>query len=1843
MEKRIIFIDSRVSGYSSLIASLAAGTDYVVLDHEYDGIEQILSALAGKSGYDSIQIISHGASGEITLGNTLLDSAALYRYAGELAAIGASLSSTGDILLYGCNVGAGDVGQHFVDTLAQLTGADVAASDDVTGNAVLGGDWELEVQRGVVESTVPPLFGFDGKLANSAPSFFLGGIVITDFGFKDDYGRSVAVQSTGIIVVAGTSMSDFAIVEYDINGLIHKHRIDIHPDHNIASSDNAYSIAVGKSGGTYIVGISNYIGIKTTLSYRAFVIVQYPDNPYWAYDGRAYVTAGYGSIYGGSLALNTSGSTIYLTGNITGTDGGVYVTSFKNNGDWSGVSKTFKFDSKSPSVAQSIAVQNDGDVLVAGYCSTNSLNNDFAIVRCNSDLSFDTTFSFDGKVTTDLGGDDYGYSVAVQSDGKILVAGYSTTNGTSNVSYFAIVRYNTNGSLDTTFGSKGFVTTDLGLYNRDFGQSVAVQNDGKILVAGYCYAGYSYGYDFALVRYNSDGSLDTTFDYDGKVITELGGDDYGYSVTVQNDGKILVAGTSLNASTGNNDFALVRYNTDGSLDTTFGANALNGHSIYTERSNAIILDNDVQVFDAELAALDNYGGATLTLERHSGASADDHFSGDGIVAGNANGTVTIADINIGSYTWNSGTLVITFNKSATQLLVNQAMQSLRYANANDAPPSSVQIDWTFSDGDNTGALNTTGSTLVTIISLNDAPTLTVFAAAVDSTAQNITVEISYADLAAQGDEADDDIVTAFIVKSLSTGTLTIGTNATTAMAWNATTNNTIDVTHHAYWTPVTDSIGDLNAFIVVVKDNSGIESRIPVQARVRVTVEQNPPILITSSLADNAISVAVDSTVVLTFSEAAKAGTGNIIITDGSDKREINITDSTQVMFSGETIAINPIADLHSGRNYHVEIASGVIQDLAGNAYVGINDATTLNFATAIQDNGQQLYAINGHSYQLTKASMTWDNAEAEAVAHGGHLVSINSSEENQWLLNTFGGNRLWIGFNDIAQEGSWVWTDGSPKTFTKWAPGEPSNSKGSEDVAELYGLTTSTSYGKWNDVPATGTKYGIIEYATLLDGIAPTLISSTPGNNALNSAVESNIALTFSERVQVGSGNIIITNGTDKRTIAITDSSQVTIADNTVTINPTSNLHTSSNYHVEVITGAITDCSGNAYAGISDATTLDFTTAAPVLDNGKTLSSFNGHSYQLTTVATTWDNAEAEAVAHGGHLASINSAEENQWLLNTFGGNRSWIGFNDIQQEGTWRWTDGSSSTYKNWSPGEPNNSKGLEDVAELYGITASTTYGKWNDVPATGTKYGILEYGTLLDSIAPTLTTFSPADNATAVALDSNIVLTFGEAVQKGTGNIVISNGMDIRTITVSDITQVVINGNTVTINPTANLSAGTNYHVKIDNDAIKDLMGHAYGGISNATTLDFTTVAPIRDNGKTLSSFNGHSYQLTTVATTWDKAEAEAVAHGGHLVSINSAEENQWLLNTFGSNRLWIGFNDIAQEGSWVWTDGSPTTFTKWSPGEPNNSKGLEDVAELYGITTSTSYGKWNDVPATGTKYGIIEYATLLDGIAPTLISSTPGDNALNTAIESNIVLTFSERVQAGSGNIIITDGTETHTIAINDSNQVTIASNMVTINPTNNLHTSSNYHVEVTSGAITDFSGNAYAGISDATTLDFTTATVKTQGNSKTLYSFSEHSYQLTTASTTWDKAEAEAVAHGGHLVSINSAEENQWLLNTFGSNRLWIGYNDIQQEGTWGWTDGSPSTYTKWAPGEPSNSKGLEDVAELYGIATSTSYGKWNDVPATGTKYGIIEYPFLVEEVPAQELLLAGIVNHELFG
>ena len=144
------------------------------------------------------------------------------------------------------------------------------------------------------------------------------------------------------------------------------------------------------------------------------------------------------------------------------------------------------------------------------------------------------------------------YAVVVQPDGKIVSVGVFF--GLSQD--FVVIRYNTDGSLDPTFSGDGWLLTDFG--GGETARAMALQSDGKIIAAG----DISHN-AFALARYNPDGSLDTAFDGDGKVLTDLAGQDEINAVVVQNDGKIVVAGRNFN------DIAVARYNADGSLDTCF--------------------------------------------------------------------------------------------------------------------------------------------------------------------------------------------------------------------------------------------------------------------------------------------------------------------------------------------------------------------------------------------------------------------------------------------------------------------------------------------------------------------------------------------------------------------------------------------------------------------------------------------------------------------------------------------------------------------------------------------------------------------------------------------------------------------------------------------------------------------------------------------------------------------------------------------------------------------------------------------------------------------------------------------------------------------------------------------------------------------------------------------------------------------------------------------------------------------------------------------------------------------------------------------------------------------------
>lgn len=260
---------------------------------------------------------------------------------------------------------------------------------------------------------------------------------------------------------------------------------------------------------------------------------------------------------------------------------------------------TTNFYSGSSDRAQAVVLQPDGKIVAAGYGRERSLNENFALARYNSDGSLDTSFGDGGKVITDFSGSvDSAQALILQFDGKLIAAGFAT-NSTGNRD-FALVRYNADGTLDTSFGAGGKVTTHFPFSIDGEACALVLQPDGKLLAGGFDRSRTetgSFDDNFALARYNSNGSLDTSFGQDGKVITNFGGIvEKVNSIVLQADGKVIAAGY-ITESGELAKFALTRYNPNGTLDASFGTSG----KVTTDFSNeddtayGIVLQSDGKI------------------------------------------------------------------------------------------------------------------------------------------------------------------------------------------------------------------------------------------------------------------------------------------------------------------------------------------------------------------------------------------------------------------------------------------------------------------------------------------------------------------------------------------------------------------------------------------------------------------------------------------------------------------------------------------------------------------------------------------------------------------------------------------------------------------------------------------------------------------------------------------------------------------------------------------------------------------------------------------------------------------------------------------------------------------------------------------------------------------------------------------------------------------------------------------------------------------------------------------------------------------------------------------------
>lgn len=455
-------------------------------------------------------------------------------------------------------------------------------------------------------------------------STFGGGKVTTAIGTGDDRAYSVIQQADGKLVAAGISDNAFALVRYNANG----------------SLDTTFN-GTGKLTTAIGAGTNNYAGsviqqkngklvVAGYNSSGDFVVVRYNTNgtldATFNGVGKVATDIGAGADRAYSVIQQADDKLVATGAGQNGSIFGIALVRYNANGSldttFAGTGKTITMVGMSNDSGRSVIQQRDGKLVVAGS-SSNGSNDDFALARYNINGTRDTTFNGIGKVITAIGaGDDHAYSVIQQADGKLVVAG-SSYNGSNDD--FAIVRYNTDGSLDTSFAADGKLITAMGT-SYDYAYSVIQQTDGKLVVAGTSYSQVVGAYTFALARYNADGSLDTTFDGDGKLTTLIGATSSAYSVIQQGDGKLVAAGSA--SSMGFSvDFALVRYNTDGSLDTTFS-----GDGKVTTATSGRGARSLIQQADGKLVVVGPDAGKVIMMRYSADGSLDVGFDGDGKVA-----------------------------------------------------------------------------------------------------------------------------------------------------------------------------------------------------------------------------------------------------------------------------------------------------------------------------------------------------------------------------------------------------------------------------------------------------------------------------------------------------------------------------------------------------------------------------------------------------------------------------------------------------------------------------------------------------------------------------------------------------------------------------------------------------------------------------------------------------------------------------------------------------------------------------------------------------------------------------------------------------------------------------------------------------------------------------------------------------------------------------------------------------------------------------------------------------------------------------------------------------------
>lgn len=1292
-------------------------------------------------------------------------------------------------------------------------------------------------------------------MTNTAPSFSIGsGYTITEVGvpagISGSYGTAIQAGD-GRIVTTGISYNaagyyETTLARYNADG-----SLDTSFDgdgiltvHVGTSNAESYDIAL-QSDGKILVSGSSTVGssLQSQFTVYRFNADGSLDTTFGGGDGIVTASLSGTHDYGDSLLVQSDGTIIvagtasYYTGNLA--DIGI----LRLDTDGNVLSATVTDVAAHDFSVSSATTDGAGNILVTGQVGVvedSTMHERIVLARYTSAGAINTSFGGgDGIVVTDLSGNsELGRSVSVQSDGKILVAGHDgdALSATRNL---VVVRYESSGNLDASFGSGGIVSLDFAA-NWDEGYEVLQQVNGQLVVAGF--ATVDSMRKVALARLNADGTLDGSFGIGGKVVADIPGGSLGLGIALQSDGRIVVSGQN-----GINNLLIARINTDGSLDTTFGggASTLDGTPTYALGDAPVVLDANVQVSDAEFDAAGSYQGATLTLERHGGASADDVFSYSGfplplgttLFAAGA----PVADVIQSS----GGRLVLQFNANAAQSHVNLVMQAIGYANTGTTA-GPVQIDWTFSDNVAGESLSATGSTTVNVLATDTAPPIvTSITADQPSTTSSHTINytVTFSEAVTGLDAGDFSL-------SYAGGMTGVGISGLASRSGSAT-----DTT----WIVTVDAGPDPGFVQLVLADGSGITDlagsalALPWRTQSSITsFDGRAPDgitgpfyvaagdvngdgwldIVTSNPNDNRVAVLLgdgsggfiqDNVYQI---DGAPLGQGEAYASGGGATPYATPTDLTLADLDGDGDLDMAVAILEAWEAGGLEHSGVAIRwnDGAGNFggsaafdyYEGVGAGPRRVVAGDLDADGN-VDLIVANSYEGTVSIMLSDGSGGfladgagvfPAYAAGGtgpgdafdiklgdadgdgiqDIVGVNSTSRDAFVLRGIGdgtfdpfvvstgeltttgaprsldigdldgdGDLDAVVVNDIANDVKVLLGNGDG-TFvigdTYAVDDRPFSidlgdlngdgrldfavaNRSSDTITVYHGLGDGTFamhgdvLGSSPSLPITGaypTDVVIADadgdgYADIIaPGYHTTEVFTLFGETGFYASPLINIAdntppVTVNDTVTTDEDTAVTINvlandsdaqdgtpvpGTVTEAYGAANGAVTINADGTITYTPGANFSGTDSFTYE-----LTDSDG-ATATATVEVTVDPVNDAPVL------SLPTGSTYQFVSAyGISWTDANAAAQAMGGHLVTITSEAENDYLVTVFGSNGDyWIGLTDAAVEGVYQWVTGEAFSYANWANEQPDNYEGDEDYVSGH-FNFPGFDGGWNDNP--------------------------------------------------------------------------------------------------------------------------------------------------------------------------------------------------------------------------------------------------------------------------------------------------------------------------------------------------------------------------------------------------------------------------------------------------------------------------------------------------------------------------------------------------